>query len=128
MSCAFGHVSPLLVANVPDAAPDTTPPDDARLIKLNIQPPNGRGGTTANGIDFYFASDNASTGTVTWTAWARDSRTGTFVKIGAGVATVDRVMVGLDAPLGADVFVQITAIAGFAAATSIETRATEAVL
>lgn len=127
MACEFHLVSTVAVAALPDAAPNTTPPADKRLLLLQLQPPNGRGVSDCGRVNFFFRSDNHVAGTVTWTAWAKDERSQGFVSIGSGIATVDRTNVSLPVPLGATVFVQITATAGFVAATNIETRATEAI-
>jgi hypothetical protein len=123
MAVEFSHERTVLVGALPDAAPNTTPPAAASLLRLQRNPPNGE--DEAHSISFYVEANNAAAGTFTWTLWVQDAKTAAFIKVATAAAAADRVVITQPVPVEANCFVQLTAIAGFAAAASLTTRATE---
>ena len=123
MPCDFHLLRQQVLPLVADPDPNTTPPAAASLLHMGREAPNAQ--EEANALGFYFEANNGAAGTVTWTLWIKDAATGKFASWASGVATAQRVGVKVQTPLAADLFVQVTAVAGFVGAVVLDTRATE---
>lgn len=115
------------------AGPNTAAPDEADLFKLETLPPGAQRTETFSlswfvaGVDADDKVDPTLAGTVTVQPWIRDEKTGVFLTAGPAIAAVAELDLQRieNIPLAPVVYLQVTALAGFAGADHVSLRATE---
>lgn len=129
MAVIFNHRRTVAIAAVPEDSPNTVPPPDAKIFRLDKRIANGDKLTTGHTIFFEFldAAGNPVSGpVVTWQTWFRDDQNDVWPNaeiVADGAAAYDAYIT--EDIRNADLYVQILGVATPGTATHVVIRVAE---